>query len=274
MTEPLDQSPLGKKSAYESQYNPNLLFPVARADKRDELGVDENNLPFYGRDLWYGYEVSWLNLQGRPVVRVAAFTLPCESPNLIESKSFKLYLNSLNQSRFEHDDAVHTLLTRDLSERAGARVIVHLMTIADFEAQGIQPAPGLCLDALPITIDQYHYNPALLQSDHDYRRELLCTHLLKSNCLVTGQPDWGTLVVDYAGEGINHASLLRYVCSFREHHEFHEQCVERVFMDLSRCFDLERLTVYAQYLRRGGLDINPWRSTEDHLPAPLRFIRQ
>ncbi len=274
MTKPLDQSPLGKTSAYETRYNPGLLFPVSRASKRDELGIDEHDLPFYGRDLWYGYEVSWLNLQGKPVVRVAAFTLPCESPNLIESKSFKLYLNSLNQSRFEHDKAVQALLTQDLSEHAGAPVTVHLMTIADFEAQGIQPAPGLCLDALPVTVDQYHYNPALLQSDNEYRSEVLFTHLLKSNCLVTGQPDWGTLVVEYSGEGINHDALLRYVCSFREHHEFHEQCVERIFMDLSTFFELEHLTVYAQYLRRGGLDINPWRSMKDHLPAPLRFIRQ
>ena len=268
-------SPLGKNSEYKSEYDPALLFPIKRQDKRSELGLKESSLPFYGRDLWYGYELSWLNAAGKPAVRIGQFELPCNSPCLIESKSFKLYLNSFNQSRFDSAEQVERILTQDLSAVAKAPVTVQLLTIDEFESRTFARAPGNNIDELEITVDSYQYDPSLLSVKGDkIITETVNTHLLKSNCPVTGQPDWGTLVVSYRGEAIDHGALLKYVCSFRNHQEFHEQCVERVFVDLQQHYQLEELTVYAQYLRRGGLDINPWRSTKDTKPNAVRFIRQ
>lgn len=279
MSDVLHGSPLGKSSEYKSEYDPSLLFPIERKEKREELGIDQNDLPFYGRDLWYGYELSWLNLSGKPIVRVAQFELPCDSPCLIESKSFKLYLNSFNQSRFDSAEQVENLLIQDLSAVAKAPVSVRLFTIDEFETRAFDHASGINIDELDVAVDCYQYDPSLLaRSDSEFSSEIISetlnTHLLKSNCPVTGQPDWGTLVVGYRGESIDHGSLLRYVCSFRDHQEFHEQCVERAFVDLQKHYKFEELTVYAQYLRRGGLDINPWRSTLNSLPERLRFIRQ
>ncbi len=274
MSELLHKSPLGKNSQYETAYNPELLFPIPRSGKREELGIDPADIPFYGRDLWYGYELSWLNKQGKPVVRVARFELPCDSPHLIESKSFKLYLNSFNQSEFSDENQVCEILERDLSSCAGGPVKVTLMGIKQLEEFGFQPAPGICLDDLEVTVASYSYDPSLLQKGQGRTEEIINSHLLKSNCPVTGQPDWGTLVVEYKGETIDHSAFLQYICSFRDHQEFHEQCVERVFTDLKSRFDFEELTVYAQYLRRGGLDINPWRSTHNKLPEAIRLIRQ
>ena len=273
----LHASPLGKASEYKSEYDPSLLFPIERQEKRDELGIDQSQLPFYGRDLWYAYELSWLTAQGKPVVRVAQFELPCDSPCLIESKSFKLYLNSFNQSRFASAAHVAERLTADLSAVAKAPVKVQLFTVDEFAARGFDAAPGISIDELDVEVDCYQYNPSLLAHDNtdaELVSETLHTHLLKSNCPVTGQPDWGTLVVSYRGQPIDRAALLKYVCSFRDHQEFHEQCVERVFIDLQKHYQLAELTVYAQYLRRGGLDINPLRSTVVAASAPLRFIRQ
>lgn len=275
MTVVIDASPLGKVSQYQSEYAPGLLFPLPRKEKRDELGIDERDpLPFYGHDLWYGYELSWLGPKGKPEVRIARFIIPCESRCLIESKSFKLYLNSFNQTRFESDRAVRDCLENDLSEAAEAKVQVELYTVAQFEQQGIQSAPGLCLDDQDVDIKTYQYQPELLAPRGGQTSETVHSHLLKSNCLVTGQPDWGTLVISYQGEAIDHGSLLQYICSFRQHQEFHEQCVERIYSDLQKRFKLSSLTVYAQYVRRGGLDINPWRSSESKKPEPLRFVRQ
>ncbi|WP_419835853.1 NADPH-dependent 7-cyano-7-deazaguanine reductase QueF [Endozoicomonas atrinae] len=282
MSDVLHASPLGKNSEYKSEYDPSLLFPIERKDKREELGIDPDNLPFYGRDLWYGYELSWLNMSGKPVVRVAQFELPCDSPCLIESKSFKLYLNSFNQSRFESAEQVAERMTQDLSAVAKAPVAVWLYTIDEFEGQAFDSTPGINIDELDVAVDCYRYDPNLLArhsigDEPEFEgivSETLHTHLLKSNCPVTGQPDWGTLVVSYRGEPVDHSSLLKYVCSFRDHQEFHEQCVERAFIDLQKHYKFEELTVYAQYLRRGGLDINPWRSTLGIKPEALRFIRQ
>ncbi|MDP0562745.1 MAG: NADPH-dependent 7-cyano-7-deazaguanine reductase QueF [Candidatus Endonucleobacter sp. (ex Gigantidas childressi)] len=274
MSKQLINSPLGKKSQYETTYNPNLLFPISRSEKRKELRLDLNNLPFYGRDLWYGYELSWLNARGKPVVRTAAFDLLCSTPNIIESKSFKLYLNSLNQTYFNNEADIKNILEKDLSSAAGGSVAVALMTVQEMEKLGFCKTPGICLDDLDIDIIGYSYNPGLLKKAGGYKSEVICSHLLKSNCLVTGQPDWGTIVVEYEGEAINHEAFLRYICSYRNHYEFHEQCVERVFTDLLNYFQLDNLTVYAQYVRRGGLDINPWRSTQNIQPEKMRFIRQ
>ena len=277
MNNVLHASPLGKTSEYKSEYDPSLLFPIERREKRAELGIDQSQLPFFGRDLWYGYELSWLTLQGKPVVRVAQFELPCDSPCLIESKSFKLYLNSFNQSRFASAEHVAERLTADLSVVAKAPVKVQLFTVDEFAARSFDAAPGTNIDELDVEVDCYQYNPLLLakgSASTELVSETLHTHLLKSNCPVTGQPDWGTLVVSYRGEPIDRAALLRYVCSFRDHQEFHEQCVERIFVDLQKHYQLAELTVYAQYLRRGGLDINPLRSTSSVANVPLRFIRQ
>ncbi|MFK0574070.1 NADPH-dependent 7-cyano-7-deazaguanine reductase QueF [Endozoicomonas sp.] len=282
MSDVLHASPLGKTSEYKSEYDPSLLFSIERKEKREELGIHQDDLPFYGRDLWYGYELSWLNSSGKPVVRVAQFELPCDSPCLIESKSFKLYLNSFNQSRFDSDEQVLGRITLDLSTVAKVAVSVRLFTIEQFETRGFDQAPGINIDDLDIAVDCYQYNPSLLaglagksvEASGEVVSETLNSHLLKSNCPVTGQPDWGTLVVSYRGEPVDHGALLKYICSFRDHQEFHEQCVERVFVDLQKYYQLEALTVYAQYLRRGGLDINPWRSTLNAKPEVLRFIRQ
>lgn len=283
MNDVLHASPLGKASEYKSEYDPSLLFPIERKEKREELGIDPNHLPFYGRDLWYGYELSWLNQAGKPVVRVAQFELPCDSPCLIESKSFKLYLNSFNQSRFATAERVADLLVRDLSAVAKAPVAVRLYTIDEFSDRGFDPVPGINIDEVDVAVDCYQYDPSLLAAELAGNEpepaaisETLHTHLLKSNCPVTGQPDWGTLVVSYRGEPIDRGALLKYICSFRDHQEFHEQCVERAFVDLQKHYRFEELTVYAQYLRRGGLDINPLRSTlaGKDPQYPLRFIRQ
>ncbi|MGB1271017.1 MAG: NADPH-dependent 7-cyano-7-deazaguanine reductase QueF [Endozoicomonas sp.] len=274
--EALHASPLGKASEYKQEYDPGLLCPIQRQPKREALGI-HGDLPFQGRDLWYAYELSWLTPSGKPVVRVAQFELPCYSECLIESKSFKLYLNSFNQSHFASDEQVRDLLEKDLSKVARALLTVTLMTVEAFQARGFDCTPGVNLDHQDVAVDCYQYEPDLLSRDlgcSSEKTETINTHLLKSNCPVTGQPDWGTLVVSYQGDAIDHGAFLKYICSFRNHQEFHEQCVERVFMDLQARFSFKALTVYAQYLRRGGLDINPWRSTLATRPDSLRFIRQ
>ncbi|WP_067519094.1 NADPH-dependent 7-cyano-7-deazaguanine reductase QueF [Endozoicomonas ascidiicola] len=278
MSDALHASPLGKNSGYKSEYDPTTLYPIERREKREELGISRDTLPFFGRDLWYAYELSWLNASGKPMVRVARFEIPCDSPCVIESKSFKLYLNSFNETRFDSEHDVEKALICDLSNTAQAQVSVMLMTIEAFEDRGVDSTPGVNIDDLDIAIDCYQYNPDLLAgsvpNDGEMINETLNTHLLKSNCPVTDQPDWGTLVISYRGQAIDREALLKYICSFRNHQEFHEQCAERVFVDLQKHYKLDVLTVYAQYLRRGGLDINPWRSTLDVNPEALRFVRQ
>ncbi|MGI9277419.1 MAG: NADPH-dependent 7-cyano-7-deazaguanine reductase QueF [Endozoicomonas sp.] len=270
----LNDSPLGKTSQYETEYNPELLFPIPRREKQLELGLDPASLPFVGCDVWYAYELSWLNPVGKPLVFAGRFELPCDSPNLIESKSFKLYLNSFNQSRFGSSAAVQKVMEKDLSQCAGAPVKVTLMTLEELEELGFSAAPGFNVDALDVAIETYNYQPALLQKGKGSVSETLNSHLLKSNCPVTGQPDWGSVVVEYRGESIDHTSFLKYICSFRNHQEFHEQCVERVFTDIQSRFEMEELTVFARYVRRGGLDINPWRSTHKPGAGEIRLIRQ
>ena len=268
--------PLGKPTAYAAEYDPGLLCPVPRRLKRDELGLAAP-LPFRGVDLWNAYELSWLTPQGKPVVAMAECRIPCTSPNLIESKSFKLYLNSFNQTRFASFEEVRALLSQDLGGAAGAPVDVRLIPAAEFAGETFGALPGRCIDELDVTIDAYHLDPALLANAADAQRpvvEELHSHLLKSNCLVTRQPDWGSVLVRYAGPRIDPAALLRYLISFREHNEFHEQCVERIFVDLLRYCRPEKLTVYARYTRRGGLDINPFRSNFEDEVANLRLARQ
>jgi len=256
-----EQSPLGKATEYRDRYAPELLFPVPRAAKRAEIGIIEGALPFTGEDLWNGYELSWLNLKGKPVVALAEFRVPADSPNLIESKSFKLYLNAFNQERIASVETLVTTLTGDLSAAAGAPVAVRVLPLGSAPQRAIAPLPGELIDAQDIAIDTYTPDPTLLGAAGPVVEETLHSHLLKSNCLVTGQPDWGSVVLRYRGPRIDRAGLLRYIVSFRQHNEFHEQCVERIFTDLwARCRP-ERLEVWARYTRRGGLDINPWRSS-------------
>ncbi|MDB5767410.1 MAG: queF [Collimonas fungivorans] len=267
-----DASPLGKPAAYQTQYQPSLLFPIARLGKREEIGIS-GTLPFFGVDIWNAYEVSWLNLRGKPQVAIATFTVPADSPNIIESKSFKLYLNSFNQTRLADKDALLQLLRTDISAGFGAPVHVALTTAEAFAGLKLQEPQGLLLDRLDIEVDEYQPNPSLLKSDPDQVvvEETLVSHLLKSNCLVTGQPDWGSVQIHYVGAAIDQESLLKYLISFRDHNEFHEQCVERIFMDLMRNCRPQKLSVYARYTRRGGLDINPWRSNFSTSQPPLNW---
>lgn len=269
-------SPLGKAVAYETEYNPALLFPIARQGKRDEIGVT-GKLPFMGMDIWNAYELSWLNLRGKPQVALATFLFPADSPNIVESKSFKLYLNSFNQTKLADEAELIARLSRDLSQAADASVSVRLTTPADFGKLKMGELEGYCLDNLDIEVDTYQPAPELLccEGPESAVTEVLTSNLLKSNCLVTGQPDWASVVISYTGRAINREGLLKYLISFRNHNEFHEQCVERIFMDILRQCDPLKLSVYARYTRRGGLDINPWRSNHNApLPANLRGARQ
>lgn len=275
MTTP-EHSPLGKAVAYPSQYDPALLFPIPRQPKRDQIGLPSPP-PFHGCDIWNAYELGWLDARGKPRVALAEFRVPADSPNLIESKSFKLYLNSFNQTRIDSGDALRAMLARDLSAAAGAPVGVVLLPPSVQHAFQVEPLAGECIDDLPIAIDHYGPPRAEFLAADDQRRveETLVTHLLKSNCPVTGQPDWASLRIAYAGPRIDRAGLLRYIVSFREHNEFHEQCVERIFIDLLRRCAPAKLTVSARYTRRGGLDINPFRSNVPGASADNpRSVRQ
>ncbi|GGY23334.1 NADPH-dependent 7-cyano-7-deazaguanine reductase QueF [Pseudoduganella albidiflava] len=272
-----EHSPLGKNSAYRTDYAPELLFPIPRIGKRDELGLT-GTLPFFGVDIWNAYELSWLNMRGKPQVAVARITVPADSPNIIESKSFKLYLNSFNQTRLGGPEALRDLLQQDLSAATGANVHVVLTMQEDFGKLQMGELEGLLLDRLDIEVDNYSPQPSILKANFEELpvEEVLVSHLLKSNCLVTGQPDWGSVQISYSGPQIDQESLLKYLIGFREHNEFHEQCVERIFVDILRECQPAHLTVYARYTRRGGLDINPWRSnfTKGGRPSNLRNARQ
>lgn len=276
MQHPAEQSPLGKSSEYVSSYAPQLLFPISRETKWAELGLNGQHLPYQGVDIWTCYELSWLLPSGKPVVAIAEFSIPANSPNIIESKSFKLYLNSLNQSVFESTASLENTLIKDLSAVAGAPVQVQVRSLDTVTAEGIAPLAGQCVDDLEIQVSDYaHPKPELLRCNTGkHVSATLYSHLLKSNCPVTGQPDWGTLVVEYQGPELDPASLLAYVVSFRQHQDFHEQCVERVFLDLLKLLNPVHLCVYARYVRRGGLDINPYRSTSTHWPTSQRLVRQ
>lgn len=282
MTNTPEQSQLGKASAYVDQYQPGLLFPIPRLGKREEIGI-AGHPPFFGADLWTAFELSWLNLRGKPQVAIAHVTVPCESPNIIESKSFKLYLNSFNNTRFTDATEVQARLRSDLSEAAwrGAphpgSVGVKLLAPEVFDREPVHELDGLNLDRLDIECQHYTPAPELLSAQVGEApvTETLTSHLLKSNCLVTGQPDWGSVQIRYSGAQIDQAGLLAYLVSFRNHNEFHEQCVERIFMDLWRRCQPIKLSVYARYTRRGGLDINPFRTSHPQaLPANTRTARQ
>ncbi|MFO7647138.1 NADPH-dependent 7-cyano-7-deazaguanine reductase QueF [Halomonas campaniensis] len=270
----LEHAPLGRESAYPERYDATLLYPIPRAANRAPLGIEEGALPFVGEDEWHAFEASWLNARGKPMVAVARFRLPADSPNLIESKSWKLYLNGFNQTRFAGREAVIETLERDLAAAAGAPVAVELFEVDD-EVLMPRRLPGDCLDELDIEIDRYTPGAELLAVGEEVVEETLHSHLLKSNCPVTGQPDWGSVLIRYRGPRIDREGLLRYLIGYRQHQDFHEHCVEHIFMDLMARCRPERLLVLARYVRRGGLDISPWRATPgERPPEPLRLARQ
>ena len=277
-----EASQLGKPVAYAERYDPSLLFPIARAPKREEIGI-AGAPPFFGADLWTAYELSWLNPRGKPQVALAHFTIPCETPNIVESKSFKLYLGSYNGTVFASVDEVRERLRQDIGEAvwrgapAPSSIGVRLVMPELFDAEQVHELDGLSLDRLDIECTHYTPAPELLSSAIDEQpvEEVLTSNLLKSNCLVTGQPDWGSVQIRYTGPQIDQGGLLRYLVSFRNHNEFHEQCVERIFMDVWRRCKPSRLAVYARYTRRGGLDINPLRTSHPMaLPPNVRTARQ
>ncbi|MDM7943084.1 MAG: NADPH-dependent 7-cyano-7-deazaguanine reductase QueF [Hydrogenophaga sp.] len=277
-----EQSQLGQASAYVDQYDASLLFPLPRETKRREIGIT-GSVPFLGADLWTAFELSWLNPRGKPQVAVAHITVPCESTHIVESKSFKLYLNSFNNSIFASADAVRERIRADVSTaiwHGGALLSsagVKLLLPEHLERERVQELSGLSIDRLDVECTRYQPAPELLSAALDEKPvdETLVSHLLKSNCLVTGQPDWGSVQISYSGPQIDQAGLLQYIVSFRNHNEFHEQCVERIYMDiLARCRPT-KLAVYARYTRRGGLDINPWRTSHPQSPpANVRTARQ
>ncbi len=270
-----ETSPLGKDTIYADRYDPKLLFPIPRADKRAEIGVAET-LPFHGVDIWNAYELSWLNLRGKPQVALAEFRIPASSPHIIESKSFKLYLNSFAQERIASADVLGDTLLHDLSAAAGAVISVQISPARAASLPTVD-LDGHLLDTQDIEVD--HYGPPqadFLRTDLTVQpvAETLLSHLLRSNCPVTGQPDWGSVQIAYRGAPIDHAGLLRYLVSFRNHNEFHEQCVERIFVDLMQRCAPQELSVHARYTRRGGLDINPFRSSTPMTPGNPRTVRQ
>jgi 7-cyano-7-deazaguanine reductase len=259
--------PLGREVAYPRAYDATLLFPIARDAGREALGI-AGALPFAGHDRWQAYELSWLDLRGKPAVATATFLVPATSPRLIESKSFKLYLNSFNATRFASADEVRARIVADLSTAAGAPVAMDF-GLPPLAGASEDDAGATSIDGEDVAIDHYDYPaPELLTCDPAREvEETLRSELLKSNCPVTGQPDWASLRIRYRGPRVDRAALLRYLVSFREHAGFHEQCVEQVFVDLMARCRPTALSVEARYTRRGGLDINPWRATPG-LPPP------
>ena len=264
--------PLGRAVEYPREYDPSLLFPIARAHGRDALGLDDAALPFIGNDRWHAYELSWLDARGKPVVDLLTLQVPATTPRLVESKSLKLYLNSFNGSRFASAGEVHARIRVDLSRAAGGEVVV----AAGVPAARDDDDGAIPIDALELDITDYGPPDARLLAAHgDQAHETLRSDLLKSNCPVTGQPDWASVRIVYRGPRIDRAALLRYLVSFRDHCEFHEQCVERIFVDLMAQCRPQALSVEARYTRRGGLDINPWRATPGSAPPPAgRDLRQ
>lgn len=274
----MDHLQLGKHTEYISVYTPSLLDPIPRSLARESLAIDQQQLPFAGVDIWTAYEVSWLNHNGLPQQAIAVFAIPADSPNIIESKSFKLYLNSFNQTRFNNRSEVLATLESDLKVAAGAPVLVDLEGLDQFAATGVQRPRGICIDQQDVKITDYQPNANLLTTLEEERNETLYSDLLKSNCPVTAQPDWATLIVSYSGKQICAEALLRYVVSFRDHQDFHENCVERIYCDIMERCQPSSLMVYARYTRRGGLDINPLRhslnDSHNALEIASRLVRQ
>lgn len=266
--------PLGKSVGYDAAYAPDLLCPIPRLPGREALGLC-GELPFRGWDIWTAYELSWLDPHGKPMVACAEIWVPADSPNIVESKSLKLYLNSLNQHRFESVDATRATIEHDLTARLGAKADIHMLLPPAWGRLAVGDPAGECIDGIDVGIEHYEPAPELLRTcGAEIVTETLFSRLLRSRCPVTGQPDWATLQIEYTGLALDRAALLAYVVSFRMHQDFHEHCVERIFADLQHRCAPQRLAVYARYLRRGGLDINPFRANSDEAPPRWREFRQ
>lgn len=252
---------LGKSSAYSATYDPNKLYSISRKEKRREIGI-HHALPFFGYDLWNHYEVSWLNEKGKPVVALASILYECDTPNIIESKSMKLYFNSFNNTRFNSVNTLKQTIEEDIEKRVGGKVTVNIDTFPlKDKKNSFLDLEGTCIDHLDIECSTYLVDSSFLVVEKESVEETVYSNILKSNCLVTNQPDWGSIQIEYKGNKINHEGLLRYIVSFRNHNEFHEHCIERIFMDILQKCQPTELTVYGRYTRRGGIDINPLRST-------------
>lgn len=272
-----ENSNLGKETDYNFNYDSSKLFAIARKHKRDEIGIDNNMLPFKGYDCWNHYEVSWLNQKGKPVVATAEIIYDCSSECIVESKSLKLYFNSLNNTKFSNADELEQIIKKDISNCIGADVVVNLQDLNTSNLRMIQNNfDGICIDERDIECTKYTVEPRYLSIEYKtVKDEVLYSNLLKSNCLVTGQPDWGSVQIIYSGNKIDQEGLLKYLVSFRNHNEFHEQCIERIFVDIIKYCQPEELTVYGRYTRRGGLDINPYRTNKkDYKTTNNRLIRQ
>lgn len=269
---------LGNRIEYPINYNPDLLKSISRYNFRKNLGMNPDSLPFWGFDLWTAFELSWLNDKGKPVVAIGEFTIPAQSSYIIESKSLKLYLNSFNQTSFKDTKQISEVLKKDLSYISGDIVSVKLYPNFQYYPMIITKVPGINIDFLDVEINNYQFDPELLSkavnNQSEYVSETLASNLLKSNCMITNQPDWGSIIINYEGKKISHEYLLRYIISFRNFHEFHEPCVERIFTNIKNYCKPAKLSVFARYNRRGGVDINPYRSDFEHYPSTKRLIRQ
>ena len=265
--------PLGKQTAVVDTYSPDLLYPIPRSAGREQI-ISAGKLPFGGADLWHAYEMSWLDASGKPVCFVGRFTVPANSPNMVESKSFKLYLNSLNNTRFESSDIVRDMIRRDLAAVAGVEVELQLLAVDDTSLAGTE-LEGICLDTLDAGVAGTEPTADMLELHNTgHTEEMLYTHLLRSLCPVTGQPDWASVWIHYSGRPLVRESLLRYIIAYRSHQEFHEQCVERMFCHIHQRLAPGFLHIQAFYTRRGGLDINPFRSTNPMAQPLPRLNRQ
>jgi 7-cyano-7-deazaguanine reductase len=271
----LTRSLLGKNTQYHDKYNPDVLFAIPRLAKRQEIGLDKSELPFFGVDIWNAYEISWLNQKGKPLVAIGELIIPCESEFIVESKSLKLYLNSLNNMNYDSLDEVKELIEKDISKLLRERIKVKVSSLEESTLE-LSSIGGLNIDHLDVTCSKYDdVNRNILEFSNEYTEEEISSNLLKSNCLVTGQPDWGSILIKYRGKKLDHASVLKYLISFRNHNEFHEQCVERIFCDIQNTINPKYLSVYARYTRRGGIDICPYRSTiSNELLENKRLVRQ
>lgn len=270
----LQELTLGQATEYQSRYAPELLQAVPRRLNREALGIVELQ-PFVGCDVWHAYELSWLNAKGKPMVALARCTVDAKSENIVESKSFKLYLNSFTQTHFASQQEVVATLIKDLSAIVGEKIQLELFSSSDHTAFPLTSLPGENIDDQDIEISEFELNPTVLSSDNSVQvTEILHSHLLKSNCLITNQPDWASIIIEYQGAKIDKEGLLRYLVSFRQHNEFHEQCVERIFVDLQHHCSPNELSVQALYTRRGGLDINPYRSSQNYQNVPLRRMNR
>lgn len=255
-----EESDLGKSVFYSQTYDANLLFPILRESKRHEIGILTKELPFVGFDLWNHYEVSWLNAKGKPIVAIAEISYPCESACIIESKSMKLYFNSFNNTKFSNIEEVTKVIIKDLSERVKSKVQVVIKDLSNIQnLVAYAKMDGVCLDSLDVECSSYTVNKDYLTTLSTPCSETVYSNLLKSNCLITNQPDWASIQITYKGNKIEHLGLLKYLISFRNHNEFHEQCIERIFMDIMQMCKPTELNIIGRYTRRGGLDINVYR---------------